>query len=263
MKLSKAIEDYLRFLRISQRSKRTIEVYSYDLNKFLKFVNDIPIKDASKKVIDYIANLEVKKNSLARIISELKNFFNHFKINPQFPKIKTEKNLPRTINDRNKLKEFRSWLPERERLIFDICLYCGLRIQEVLSLTKDNIQDNFLIFKGKGDKERIVPIPDFLKKELFKYKNQSQKYLFTNKSGKPLTRQWISKVFKKVSKKVGIKITPHCLRHTFASYLINNGMDIYHLAKLLGHSSVSTTQIYAQLKMENLKEKIQVINNIL
>jgi len=260
MKIKKAIEQYIRFLKISQRSELTLQEYWYDLNRFSRFVKDVSTKEASKFVIDYLSNIEVKKSSLIRVISVLKSFFNYYGIKIRFPNVKKEKSLPKVI-DRNNLRFFRNRLSDREKIIFDLCLYCGMRISEVLNLKTDNIEGDQIRFIGKGNKERVVPLPKFIKQRLKKY--MSDKYIFKNKSGKPLSRFYVEKVFRNLSKEIGIRITPHSLRHTFATYLINNGLDIYHISKLLGHSSISTTQIYADLNVSKLKDKLKIMEDIL
>ncbi|NQT67213.1 MAG: tyrosine-type recombinase/integrase, partial [Actinobacteria bacterium] len=158
-------------------------------------------------------------------------------------------------------------LEVRDRAMFEILYSCGLRVSELVNLRLQNIDfdEELLRFMGKGDKERITPVGDtgmlFLKKYLRtgRYKIEKERksdYVFLNKNGKKLTRQGFWKILKKYAGRLNIdkNLYPHIFRHSFATHMLQRGADLRTVQELLGHSSISTTEIYTNLNKEHIKE---------
>lgn len=275
-------------------SDNTINSYVFDLKLFHSFLEEktkiIKVNDISEKVlIDYISYIGRKQSkrekiysekSLYRMISVLKSFFKYMLIediikdNPaeNLDSPKTSRLLPTvlTIDEVNKMLDavdLTSRFGLRDRAILETMYASGLRVSEVITLEINNIffQDGFLRIFGKGSKERIVPIGKsalgFIEKyyndERNVYKNKdSHNFVFLNFRGKRMTRMSVWNIVKKYSSIAGIQkeIHPHTLRHTFATHLLEGGADIRIIQEMLGHSDISTTQIYTHIDKEYLIE---------
>ena len=152
----------------------------------------------------------------------------------------------------------------RDRAMLEIMYACGLRVSELLSIEKKNvsIETSTIRIFGKGAKERVVPVSDFALDYLIKYinevrnysKNRQSKYIFLNEEGKPISRQYFWQIIKKYSQKAGIivNVTPHTLRHCFATHLLENGADLRAVQEMLGHSKINTTQIYTHVSSKRI-----------
>ena len=286
-KLSELINEFLRYLLIDKGySNNTIESYKRDLEKFLEFNKDIDINNISnddlKKYIKHLNTEGLNEKSIARNISSLKSFYKFLlqskitKENPSdalfLPKIK--KSLPNTLTEDEVLKLLDIDLSDnfsyRNKAMLELMYATGLRVSELINLRLQDIdfsQDIIRTF-GKGSKERIIPIgdyaKDYLKKYVYEYrgsmlKRESSEYLFLNNHGKKMTRQGFFKIIKKIAKEKGIskELSPHTLRHSFASHLLKYGADLRTIQELLGHSDISTTQIYTHITNEELKKNYQ------
>ena len=287
MKLSELIIEFLRYLLIDKGySNNTIESYKRDLEKFLEFNKDKNIDKISngdlKEYIKYLNKENLNEKSIARNISSLKSFYKFLVIskyinnNPSdalfLPKVK--KSLPNTLTEDEVLKlldvELTDDFSYRNKAMLELMYATGLRVSELINLKLQDIdlsQDIIRTF-GKGSKERVIPIGDYSKEYLEKYiygyrgsmlKKESCEYLFLNNHGMKMTRQGFFKIIKKIAKEKGINkdLSPHTLRHSFASHLLKYGADLRTIQELLGHSDISTTQIYTHITNEELKKNYE------
>ena len=277
-----SINNFKNYLNIERGlSTNSIKSYENDLNKFLNFLQieknkykpDEVTTDLIKEFI-YDISKKLKSSSQSRIISGIRNFYDYLifeniisnnpvdnielpKIEKKLPNILSIEEIDRIINNINKEK------PESERNIAIIeTLYgCGLRVSELINLKISNLffSEDFIIVTGKGNKQRLVPVSDINKKCINGYilnsrskLNINPKYsdiLFLNRNGNRLTRAMIFTIVKNLSKKCMIEklISPHTFRHSFATHLLENGADLKTIQQLLGHESITTTEIYMHL----------------
>lgn len=274
------ISDFLSYLEVEANySKNTINSYENDLNKFEEYykIKDL-LKITSKDIEKYIQTLsDLAPTTVSHNISSLKTFYSYFlkqgriSNNPtdgiKSPKLGIHLPTYLTIDEVNKLLdiEVTDAFSSRNKAILELMYATGLRISEVISLEFKNIDYDECIIRvmGKGSKERIVPVNDYAIKYLKEYinnyrpelvKNEINNYIFLNNHGRMLTRQGIFKIIKNYAALKNIKKTigPHTLRHTFATHLLENGADLRVIQELLGHSDISTTQIYTHLTKEAL-----------
>lgn len=274
------ISDFLSYLEVEANySKNTINSYENDLNKFEEYYkNKDLLKITSKDIEKYIQTLsDLAPTTVSHNISSLKTFYSCFlkqgriSNNPtdgiKSPKLGIHLPTYLTIDEVNKLLdiEVTDAFSSRNKAILELMYATGLRISEVISLEFKNIDYDECIIRvmGKGSKERIVPVNDYAIKYLKEYidnyrpelvKNEINNYIFLNNHGRMLTRQGIFKMIKNYAALKNIKKTigPHTLRHTFATHLLENGADLRVIQELLGHSDISTTQIYTHLTKEAL-----------
>lgn len=278
----KQINDYLDYITLErQLSNNTIDGYKRDLIQFYTYIK----KDYKKiKAIDinnyikYLSN-SLDPKSINRHIVSIRNYFKFMirtkKIdeNPtdNITGLKTAKKMPHTLSteDINKLLDIKlnNALDYRTKAMLELMYSSGLRVSELLDLEVINIDFNDDIVRvfGKGNKERIVPIDEIAIKYLFEYinlyrktllKNKTNNYLFLNKNGEKMSRQGFFKLIKKEAKLKGINkdISPHTLRHSFATHLLNNGADLRSIQTMLGHENIKTTQIYTHVTNKFVKE---------
>jgi integrase/recombinase XerD len=288
----KLFKNYLKLEK--SLSDNTISSYLFDLKLFTEYIEDVKkiksTKDISEKVlidfISYVCNRLNKREknysekSIYRKISVLKSFFKYLLIedllednpaeNLDTPKISRLIPSVLTIDEVNKMLEsvdIDSKQGLRDRAILETMYASGLRVSEVIDLEIKNIffEDGFLRVFGKGAKERIVPIGKSALWYIEKYYNEdrnlvknndSHNFVFLNFRGKKMTRMSVWNIVKKYSSMAGIekKIHPHTLRHTFATHLLEGGADIRIIQEMLGHSDISTTQIYTHIDKEYLIE---------
>lgn len=273
------ISDFLSYLEIELNySDNTIKSYENDLNKFETYINKDLLKVNGKDVDRYIKAInDLSPATVSHNISTLKSFYTYYlklesiDISPlegiKPPKLGEHLPTYLTLDEIDKLLdiEIENAFDARNKAILELMYATGLRISEVISLEFKNIdfEDCIIRVVGKGKKERIVPINDYaldaIKNYLDHYredlvKNEINNYLFLNNHGGPLTRQGIFKMIKHYAqiKHIEKVIGPHTLRHTFATHLLENGADLRIIQELLGHSDISTTQIYTHLTNETL-----------
>lgn len=269
-------------------SKNSIQSYTRDIEKLMSFldshsitVNPIQIeKDIVQRFIYEIAKV-VNPRSQARIISGLKSFFNYLifedfrKDNPldliESPKI--GRKLPDTLseNEIDKLIQaidLGSNEGERNRAMLETLYGCGLRVSELIDLKISDLffEEDFIKVTGKGDKQRFVPISTVNKKYINIYRNEIrvhvniqegfQDILFLNRRGKQLTRAMIFTIIKNLAVTIGLhkNISPHTFRHSFATHLLENGADLRAIQQMLGHESITTTEIYMHVDRSHLAE---------
>jgi len=292
MNWNKAIEHYQNYLRIERGlSENSISNYSFDIKKLVRWLeeNDIvdsPInmsEDIVQKFIYDIAK-EVNPRTQSRIISGLKGFFNYMifedyrSTNPmeliESPKI--GRKLPDTLS----LEEIDQLINridlstpqgERNRAIIETLYGCGLRVSELIGLRISDLffDEGFIKVTGKGDKQRFVPIGNTTMKYIDIYRthvrihqdiqSEFRDTLFLNRRGNSLSRAMIFHIVKQLTEKAGIRknISPHTFRHSFATHLLENGADLRAIQQMLGHESITTTEIYTHIDKSHLS---QIIN---
>jgi len=280
--ISKEIEDYMNYLSLErQLSPNTIDGYKRDLEDFYKFTNKSYNHINKDDIINYITylNKKVGPKTINRHIVSIKNYFkfleknNYISTNPttDITGLKTPKKMPRvlSIEEVDKLLdiEVKDAYSSRNKAMLELMYSSGLRVSELLSLTLNNIDFdmNLVRIYGKGSKERIVPISDIATSYLDEYinlyrntlvKNKITDLLFLNSRGSKLSRQGFFKILKEIALIKGInrEISPHVLRHSFATHLLNNGADLRSIQTMLGHENIETTQIYTHVSNNYVKE---------
>lgn len=292
MKWQNALKDYQLYLQIERGlSKNSINSYSLDVIKLIDYleINNIivsPISISSDVIQQFI--YEVAKNlnarSQSRIISGLRSFFNYLvfedyrKDNPleliESPKI--GRKLPDTLSEEdidNIIKAIDLSKPEgeRNRAMLETLYGCGLRVSELTNLKISDLffEEGFIKVTGKGDKQRFVPIVDITQKYINIYKNEVRNHLkiqpgfedtlFLNRRGKQLTRAMIFTIIKQLAEKIGLKknISPHTFRHSFATHLLENNADLRSIQLMLGHESITTTEIYVHIDKSHLTKVVE------
>lgn len=277
------INDFINYLLIDKHySNNTIESYNRDLNKFNNFfdkeLNSISRNDI-KDYLKYLKDSNSSDTTISRNISCIKSFYKFLlkqgsiTTNPLDGIVtpKTRKKLPKTLSEEEirllldiKLNDNYSY---RNKAMIELMYASGLRVSELINLKIYDIDLNECIVRtmGKGSKERVIPLGNYAVNALeiyineYRYsfiKKETNDYLFLNNHGKKMTRQGFFKIIKSLAKEKGIKtdFSPHTLRHSFASHLLKYGADLRTIQELLGHSDISTTQIYTHISNEKLKD---------
>lgn len=286
-----SIENFRNYLKLERGlSINSIKSYEYDIVQFKNFIIENKIDESPKKcskstVKRYLyKNLSNKKTrSQARSISALKGFFNYLlfegkinssplndiespKIENKLPEVLTEDEIKRLISSVKIDSEF----GQRNKAIIEVLYGTGIRVSELTELKISNIffNENIIKVTGKGNRERYVPLGKIASIEIKKYLNAREKLkidskfsdiLFLNRYGRQLTRSMIFKVINDSSKNAGIdkKISPHTLRHSYATHLLKNGADLRTIQLILGHESITTTEIYTHLDTFHLEEVLK------
>ena len=292
MYCNNAIKDYQTYLKIERGlAMNTINSYTNDLEKLGKFLNDnnitispIEIDENTIQQFIYDAAKKINARSQARLISGLKSFFDYLvfedyrKTNPtdliEAPKI--GRKLPDTLSE----EEIDALIAaidlshpqgERNRTILETMYSCGLRVSEVITLKISDLffDEGFIRVLGKGNKERFVPIHSQAQKFIQSYINDIRIHekpqknhddtLFLNRRGKGLTRQMIFMVINDAATKINLKkkISPHTFRHSFATHLLKYGADLRAIQQMLGHESITTTEIYVHLDKSYLRDVVE------
>lgn len=286
------IESFLESLRIDRgASKLTLEAYARDLNQLAETLGPQSFKTATAPDLTaYVEGLRLKPTSVARKLSAIRQFFKYcclehgFETNPseRIGSPRAKKRIPNylTLEETTRLLEAADQglqyprikgdaLRLRDRAMVYLLYATGVRVSELVGLSPHGVEleQGYLRVKGKGDKERIAPFADEAGKRLAEYLEKGRSPLlssaesdavFLNHRGAPLTRQAFWKLLKELALAAGIerveRISPHVLRHSFATHLLQSGMGLRSLQLLLGHSDLSTTQIYTHVAPEHLKE---------
>lgn len=287
------VKSYQSYLKIERGlSKNTIDNYSFDIERLCLFLtkNEIvvsPINIGEETVQQFIYSVakEVNPRSQARIISGLKSFFSYlifedYRVDNPLELIETPK-TGRKLPDTLSVDEIDSLIfaidlttneGERNRAMLETLYGCGLRVSELVSLKISDLffEEGFIKITGKGNKQRFVPISDLTQKYIQIYRNTIRTHitiqkgfedtLFLNRRGKQLTRAMIFTIIKNLAVKIDLNktISPHTLRHSFATHLLENGADLRSIQLMLGHESITTTEIYVHLDRTFLT---QVLNS--
>lgn len=282
MEINDAANLFAQYLLVEKGlSKKTVDAYLTDLKLFFKYFKDKKdTEDLNPYDINsfmlYGASLGRKPSTTLRRAASIKHFYLFLKkdgyYNDEIPEIegpKKEKILPTylSVEEVERLLDapnMKSPSGIRDKAMLELMYASGLRVSELLELEKANInlKKGIVIVFGKGAKERKVPMGDFALEYVVKYINQvrrkfhgaDSKYLFLNKKGKPLSRVYFFKQIKKYASEVGIEkeISPHTLRHCFATHLLEGGAQLRTVQEMLGHANIATTQIYTHVSKDRI-----------
>lgn len=281
----KYINEFIDYLRYEKKySENTISSYKRDLNKMNIYIKKEFTKLNKKDIQNYIQKLSKEENtsSVSRCISTLKSFYKFLEINKYtnsnplttITNPKTQKKLPKVLSEEeiDKLLDINlnTNFDYRNKAMLELMYSSGLRVSELVNLKVNDIDlvnSSVRIF-GKGSKERIIPLNDYatiaLKNYILYYrtslfKHGENNYLFLNNHGNKMTRQGFFKILSKIAKEKNIKteFSPHTLRHSFATHLLKHGADLRSIQELLGHSDISTTQIYTHITEERLQKNYE------
>lgn len=262
---------------IKKFSDNTIDAYIHDLLKLKKFTKKDLIKTTKSDLEKFNKTLnELDPKSKARVISSIKSFYKYEMIKGNvcenisnvliIPKFK--KSIPDilSIEEVDKLLDIEviDHISARNKAMLELMYASGLRVTELINLKPNDVdlENNIVRTMGKGKKERIIPIGDYatvaVKNYLYNYRPDNKKcdYLFLNNHYNQMTRQGFFKVMKKLllEKGINIKFSPHTLRHSFASHMLSNGADLRTIQELLGHSNISTTEIYLYVNSKEIRK---------
>lgn len=277
------ITDFGIYILVDKKySRNTMESYKRDLNLLCNYLDKNSLEITYEDILKYLKYLNdnnITTKSVARKISTFNSYYKfliiekRIKENPvekiTLPKL--NKTLPQilTIEDIDKLLdiEVKDAFASRNKAMLELMYATGLRVSELVNLTLNDIDlyNDIVRTIGKGNKERIIPLGDYAKEALYIYINDFRNSMikkeicdkvFLNNHGKSLTRQGFFKILKQLAKEKGIEkdFSPHTLRHSFATHLLNNGADLRSIQEMLGHYNLSTTQIYTHVANEKLKE---------
>lgn len=289
MNWKQALQDYQHYLKIERGlADNSIQNYMLDVEKLILFldtntISENPIRIQKGTVQQFIYEIAktVNPRSQARIISGLKSFFNYLVFedyrndNPtdliESPKV--GRKLPDTLSldDINALInaiDLSKPEGERNRAMLETLYGCGLRVSELINLRISDLyfEEDFIKVTGKGDKQRFVPISEINKKYISIYRKQIRVHqtiqkgfddiLFLNRRGKQLTRAMVFTIIKQLAEKIGLNknISPHTFRHSFATHLLKGGADLRAIQQMLGHESITTTEVYMHVDRTHLAE---------
>lgn len=284
----KYVEDYLLFLKTEKKlGDNTINSYMLDLEDFFKTFNGSIESCTKKDILTYISSINgLEVSTVNRHISSLKSFFNYLvdesiiKVSPmeEVSSLKSPKKLPKylSISEVNKLLDIplNSEFDYRNKAMLELMYATGLRVSELVSIEYSNIdfENSIIRINGKGKKERIIPLGEvasyYLKVYLSDYRSKLLKrntynQVFLNNHGKPITRQGFNYILENIRELTGIEkeITPHVLRHSFATHLLEGGADIRSIQEMLGHENISTTNIYTEVVNDVLRSNYEMYHN--
>lgn len=284
------LSEYLEYAEVEKGlSENTIEAYRRDLTGFIDYCTDAGgnnFSDIGRNLLNsFILNLRennINPRSVVRKIASLRGFFkwlcanSYINQNPAqlIEQPKLPKRLPKVMTLEEIKEIFHSDLNSTETMIVELLYDCGLRVSELVNLKMSNIdmKSKYIQCYGKGSKERVVPFGSKAKNAFEKYfktrdlimleKNLAEpKKLLLKENGKEISRQDVYVFIRKLGEKINKHISPHTLRHTFATHLLENGADLRVVQELLGHSDVATTQLYTHVTKKRLKEVYFAINN--
>ncbi|HOM02534.1 MAG TPA: site-specific tyrosine recombinase XerD [Acetivibrio sp.] len=285
--MEKLVLDFLDFLKNDKRlSLNTLQSYKRDIEQYITYLKDMKVQNIANTnkttVIAYLLHLQKKgraTSTISRNLASIRSFYQYLTKkgiisqdpteNLESPKV--EKKLPQILSTKEvellleqpKCDDLKGY---RDKAMLELLYATGIRVSELISLDLDDVNLEMQFIRcNKGSRERIIPIGSISVNALSEYLSKSrnlliqrpdEKALFVNINGKRLTRQGFWKIIKqyKNQAKISKDITPHTLRHSFAAHLLENGADLRSIQKMLGHSDISSTQIYAQLAKNRIKE---------
>ncbi len=292
MKWKQALQDFQYYLRIERGlSENTITNYSQDLTRLIDFLekhsihlSPIQIDENTLRKFIFDTAKMVNPRSQARIISGLKSFFNYlifedYRTSNPMELIESPK-IGRKLPDTLSTEEIDSLLSaidlskpqgERNRAMLETLYGCGLRVSELVNLRLSDLffEEDFIKVVGKGNKQRFVPIGSLTQKYIDLYRKQVRVHqkiqpeeadiLFLNRNGKRLTRAMIFTIIKRLAEKAGLQknISPHTFRHSFATHLLEGGADLRAIQQMLGHESITTTEVYMHVDRSHLAEIVR------
>ena len=278
-KINKSISSFSEYLLYQKGlSQNTVDSYKSDLTKLSNYLQN---QDLSKTTIDNffidMSEFNYSSSTKKRMHSSIKNFLKYINENEDYEsidisdiKLKSSKKLPEvlSITDIENMINFynhETYLDSRNRTVIDVLYSTGCRVSELcdINISDIDLDEKYLKLKGKGSKQRIVPIGSMLYKNLLQYLNVRETFLqnrgeplFLSKSKNKLDRTAVFRIIKKTSKNISLQtdVHPHTLRHSAATHMLEGGCDLRTVQEFLGHSSVSTTQIYTKVTKEFLEE---------
>ena len=289
---SEYLKEYESFLRLEKSlSENTVDAYIKDLVKFIEYLENNSFSRSPKDItqniirdfIDYINEEGMSERSQARVLSGIKSFFKYLLIQDELdvdpsslietPKIGRKLPVTLSVEEIDELISainLDKGIGYRNRAILEVLYGCGLRVSELVSLKITNVffDENFIKVQGKGNKERLVPMGEKTKETIYDYieyhrniieiNKKYENILFLNRLGHKLTRVMIFTIIKDLAIKIKLNkpISPHTFRHSFATHLLEGGADIRVIQEMLGHESITTTEIYTHLDKEYLKDVI-------
>lgn len=286
---SNLIRKYQRYLKLEKGySPNTLDAYIRDVDKLLKFLSDEEKTPQEAKLEDIenfaatVCDLGIGARSLARILSGVRQFYRFLVLDGYMEADPTEllespkqpQHLPEVLSTAEvdmleRAIDLSKWEGHRNRAIIEVLFSCGLRVSELTHLKLSNLyrEEQFVRVMGKGSKERLVPISPKALQELdywfadrnqMKIKEGEEDYVFLNRRGAHLTRTMILIMIKNYARDAGIKktISPHTLRHSFATALLEGGANLRSIQAMLGHESIGTTEIYTHIDTTTLREEI-------
>ena len=292
---SNLIRKYQRYLKLEKGySPNTLDAYIRDVDKLLKFLSDEEKTPQEAKLEDIenfaaaVCDLGIGARSLARILSGVRQFYRFLVLDGYMEADPTEllespkqpQHLPEVLSTAEvdmleRAIDLSKWEGHRNRAIIEVLFSCGLRVSELTHLKLSNLyrEEQFVRVMGKGSKERLVPISPKALQELdywfadrnqMKIKEGEEDYVFLNRRGAHLTRTMILIMIKNYARDAGIKktISPHTLRHSFATALLEGGANLRSIQAMLGHESIGTTEIYTHIDTTTLREEILNHRNI-
>lgn len=284
--LKEAFDEFINFIVFEKRlSKNTVNSYEEDLLKYFEFIKNkkvYDIKDIDKSLIEdyliYLKKHEYTITSISRKLTTIKNFHNFLFQNKMtktneaetIDRPKITKILPKvmTVEEVDRLLDIKcvTVFDYRNKAMLELLYATGLRVSELLSLKMNDIDMENCVVRciGKGSKERIVPIGEYVIYYLNQYlserqvlfKKKKSDYVFLNKFGGPLSRFSFFKIIKRLlsEKNIHVDVSPHTLRHSFATHMLEYGADLRSIQELLGHSDIATTKIYTHISNNRIKE---------
>ena len=286
---SKLIARYRNYLKLEKGlSPNSVEAYMLDLSKMLTFLEmeNIPLLELQLEHMDrfaaFVIGLGIGARSLARILSGVRQFYQYLVVDGYIENNPTElvdspripQHLPEVLSTAEvdileQAIDLSKWEGHRNRAIIEVLFSCGLRVSELTHLKMSNLHldEEFIRVIGKGSKERLVPISQrairelefwFADRNVMNIKPGEENYVFLNRRGHHLTRTMVLIMIKKYAQQAGIRktISPHTLRHSFATALLEGGADLRSIQAMLGHESIVTTEIYTHLDTSSLRRQI-------
>ena len=288
-KNAELLRSYGRYLKLERNfTRNTLDAYLRDVEKLLEYAEaeGLEVKDITTQHLQHFAatlhEVGIAARSQARILSGVRSFFRFLRMDGRIESDPTEllesplvgQHLPEVLSTEevDQLEaaiDLTKWEGHRNRAIVEVLFSCGLRVSELTGLKLSNlyIEEEFLRVEGKGRKERLVPLSPKAIKELHLWfddrrhmdiKPGEEDYVFLNRRGSHLTRTMILIIIKRLAEEAGIKktISPHTLRHSFATALLEGGADLRAIQAMLGHESIGTTEIYTHIDTHTLREEI-------
>ena len=287
-KWEKIRNDYIRYLKVERRlSGNTVEAYSRDLEEFSHFImrsyGVVPERVEQPMVERFMAWLYDRNRSAAsqaRRLSGVKSFYNYLLINDKVDHLPTDNvdnpRLDRTLPDVLTVEEIDAMLAtfdmtsakgSRDSAMVEVLYSCGLRVSELTSLKISDLffGEGYIRIVGKGDKQRLVPISSVARDKIQYYMDfrtpasRSEATVFLNNRGKPITRVMVFNIIKQAALMAGIdkQISPHTLRHSYATHLLEGGANIRQVQELLGHESILTTEVYTHVNRKHLRSVVE------
>lgn len=283
------IGKYRRYMKLERNySENTLDAYMSDLQKLLDYVGseglhvlDVKLDDL-RNFVAALVDIGISARSQSRILSGVRTFYTFLILDGYIEDDPTEllewpkigEHLPEvlSVEEVDRLEQacdLSKWEGQRNRTIIEVLFSCGLRVSELINLRLSDlfINEKFIRVMGKGKKERLVPISEsavkelqywFMDRNLMKIKPGEEDFVFLNRRGGHLTRMMIFTIVRRLAEAAGIEktISPHTLRHSFATALLEGGANLRAIQDMLGHERISTTQIYTHIDMHTLREEI-------